>query len=672
MATPKAIVLRAAGTNCDKESQYALELAGFAAKRDVHPRLYLTAERIADMRNKIRTEPYRSFLAKVRQVVDRGVKSGPPRYGDPGAKLNDEQLWQREVGNMMPHLAIMYVLTGEKKYLVVAKDWMLASASYKTWGWGVYEGIDLAAGHQLYGIALGYDWLYHDLDEKTRTTIRNCLQRRGRFMFEKIATRGVGWHNAYLQNHQWVNITGLAAAGLALYGEVENVDGWITIPLKKYKKVMASLGPDGASHEGVPYWSYGIEFMLKFMDLSRDLLGEDLFKDNAWFRNTTSFVQYSMLGRKFWTRESSLMSFADAPRYWWYGPDYMLRKLAAEYRDGHAQWLADETDKAGVCKCSACFLNLLWYDPTVKPESPTDLPMFKHFNDMELVFMRSGWGGNESVFAFKCGPHVGRHAVKAFSRDPGGWHVHPDAGAFQLFAFGDWLIADDRYSAKFTACQNTALINGIGQIGEGDLGFQGNLLCATSRGAAILRAFGGREFDYAIGDVTAAYKDKAGLEKFLRHVFYLKPDCWIIVDEFDTAEPAKFELFFHSDFPFKPKGKGQYVAGGKKGTLRLTALWPEDVTARTMKQALKSADDIEVTRGQIDALVLSNKSKRKSAVFITVLDAAPAGSEFRITAKTAKTTKGRTLTIKTPARMWKFLLLTGQKDRSQPIFKEIK
>ena len=33
MATPKAIVLRAAGTNCDKESQYALELAGFSAER---------------------------------------------------------------------------------------------------------------------------------------------------------------------------------------------------------------------------------------------------------------------------------------------------------------------------------------------------------------------------------------------------------------------------------------------------------------------------------------------------------------------------------------------------------------------------------------------------------------------------------------------------------------
>lgn len=33
MATPKAIVLRAAGVNCDRETEYALELAGFKAER---------------------------------------------------------------------------------------------------------------------------------------------------------------------------------------------------------------------------------------------------------------------------------------------------------------------------------------------------------------------------------------------------------------------------------------------------------------------------------------------------------------------------------------------------------------------------------------------------------------------------------------------------------------
>ena len=33
MAKPTALVLRAAGTNCDRETQFALEQAGFLAER---------------------------------------------------------------------------------------------------------------------------------------------------------------------------------------------------------------------------------------------------------------------------------------------------------------------------------------------------------------------------------------------------------------------------------------------------------------------------------------------------------------------------------------------------------------------------------------------------------------------------------------------------------------
>ena len=40
---------------------------------------------------------------------------------------------------------------------------------------------------------------------------------------------------------------------------------------------MAALGPDGASHEGVGYWEYGVEYLLKFMHLARQLLGVDLY-----------------------------------------------------------------------------------------------------------------------------------------------------------------------------------------------------------------------------------------------------------------------------------------------------------------------------------------------------------------------------------------------------------
>ena len=48
MATPSALVLRAAGTNCDRETQHALELAGFAAERVHVFRLMENPEHLAD------------------------------------------------------------------------------------------------------------------------------------------------------------------------------------------------------------------------------------------------------------------------------------------------------------------------------------------------------------------------------------------------------------------------------------------------------------------------------------------------------------------------------------------------------------------------------------------------------------------------------------------------
>ena len=83
----------------------------------------------------------------------------------------------------MPLLAMAYVVTGEKAYLEAARQWSLASCGYKTWGLGRIDGMDLAAGHQLYGLALVYDWCHRDLDDEVRQTIRQTLVRRASAMY---------------------------------------------------------------------------------------------------------------------------------------------------------------------------------------------------------------------------------------------------------------------------------------------------------------------------------------------------------------------------------------------------------------------------------------------------------------------------------------------------------
>ena len=639
-----------------------------AAVAGVHPRLYLSQARVTTLTSMLQTEPYAALWEDVRRVADYGVSHDPPDYWVSDDPNRDEQLWQRQVGDMIPHLAIAYVLSGERGYLDAAERWMLASAQYPTWGLGDTDGLDLAAGHQLYGLAIGYDWLYRDLDSGTRDVVRNCLYTRGQYMYTHLLNEQVWWHDAYLQNHQWANLTGLATAGLALWGDVDGVDDWILLPLQKYRIVMASLGPDGASHEGVSYWSYGLEHMLKFIDLAKGLLDENLLEVSPWLQQTSSFRLYSMLPRMSWSADSDAMNFADGTRYDFSGPDYMLRKLAAEYRDGHAQWLADEVSAAHLTGWSARFLNLLWVDPTVPPVPPADLPLLRHFGDMDMVFDRSSWGGAEAVLGFKCGPYIGHQALSAYSYDPGGGHVHPDAASFLLFAYGDWLIVDDGNTLKTTAFQNTALVNGVGQEGDGLPFFEGDLLSAEHRGPQIVRVDPGVEYDYMVGDATPAYRSEAGLTRFFRHILYLKPACWVIVDELEADRPSLFELYLHADFAFRRSSGKSFTLRGPNGSLAISPLEPEDVRGETLQQQLVGKDGEPA--GIIQALRLSNRDARARALFVTVLEAYPSGGRQQISPSIEESDQGETLVLEAPDRTWRFAIRPDRPDYSSPILVE--
>jgi len=538
--------------------------------RGIHPRLYLDATRINALRAAIHTT-IAALWQQLRSQADRAVQDGPPPYREHDNYSGDEQLWQREVGNAMPVLAMAWVLSGERQYLDAARQWAVASCGYPTWGLGRIDGLDLAAGHQLFGLSLVYDWCYADLGEDARRAIRDTLVRRTSAMFEAVATGKAWWRNSYLQNHLWVNISGMAAAGLALFDEADQAPNWIGLPLEKFERTMAALGPDGASHEGVGYWEYGVEYMLKFMDLARTRLDVDLYT-NAWWRNTSSYAQYLALPRHAWTRDNCIVDIADCPRSHWYGPDYLLRGLASEFHDGNAQWLAQQVEDAKVASPEAPWLNLLWYDPGLPATPPSSLPTQRHFEDMGIVSSRSDWSGDESLVVFKCGPFLGHKAVQEFSYDAGGGHVHPDANHFVLFGAGEWLIRDDGYRSKWTGQHNTLLVDGRGQMGEGKQWFDGTQALDRNARPKIVRASSTAVLDQMSGDATDAYPRELGLRRHLRHLLFLKPDVLVVCDEVVTDKPRQLELRFHPESRQAVREGRAFLIRGAKSLLRLEPL----------------------------------------------------------------------------------------------------
>ncbi len=582
--------------------------------RGKHPRLFLDAHRVAELRQAIKTT-HVALWRELREQADLLVRRGAPTYRKDDNWSGEEQLWQREVGNAMPVLAMAWLLTQDATYLNAARDWALASCSYPTWGLGRIDGMDLAAGHQLLGLAIVYDWCHDNLGDAARQTIRDTLNRRTDAIYEAAATGKVWWQRSYLQNHLWVNICGMSAAGFALFDEVDDASGWIALPLRKFEKTMSVLGPDGASHEGYGYWEYGVEYMMKFMDLARALLDVDLY-DRAWWRQTALYPQYLSLPRHAWTPSNCIVDIADCPRGHWYGPDYLLRGLAHTFHDPHAQWLAARTDEADVAAKGASWLNLVWFDPAVPEKSPADLPTLKHFTDLDIVSARSDWSGDESLLVFKCGPFIGHRAIHEFSSDPGGGHVHPDANHFVLFAEGEWLIRDDGYRAKWTGQHNTLLVDGQGQLGEGKMWFDGSVALRVRSEPRILRAESSPTLDRISGDATEAYPRQLGLHSYIRHLLFLKPDVLIVCDDITADAPKDLELRFHPEHALSARDHNAFLFNTSRSALRLDPLTPENVTMRA--EDVPAADRHSTTGGKMFTVRLMHHAKTwRNAVALT-------------------------------------------------------
>ncbi len=558
------------------------ESATLAKVRDVHPRLFLNAARLDKLRTAI-TNTHAEIWKEVRDQADQLLQRGAPKYREQDGHSGAEQLYQREVGNAMPCFAMAWKLTGDRKYLDAAKSWALASCNFPTWGLGKTDGMDLAAGHQLFGLGIVYDWCHDDLDAESLKTIRSTIIRRGDAMYLAAAAGKTWWQRSYLQNHLWVNICGLSVAGFATFDEYPPATNWVALALSKFKTTMDMLGPDGASHEGVGYWEYGAENMQKFMFLARDLLGENLY-DHEWWRNTAGYPLYLGLPRNVWTRRNCVVDLADAPRGHWYGPEYLLRNLAHEFHDGHAQWLAQQIDDANVDSPSARWLNLIWFDPSVKPRAPSDLPTMKHFSDIGIVSARTDWSGDESLVVFKCGPPLGHDATTKLKTDAGSGHVHPDANHFVVFGNGEWILRGSGYVPKLTALENSLVIDGKGQMGEGSMWFSGAAALAAKAHPRILRADSTPSVDHIAGDATEAYPKPSGLTRFVRHLIFVKPDVLIIADDIVVERARELDLFFHPERTVTRGDDGTFTGKSGKAAMRFDPLTPDGINVSIVSQ----------------------------------------------------------------------------------------
>ena len=542
----------------------------------VHPRYLLNARRISDLKQKVNTT-HKQLWQMVKEMAESYKGKVPPSdYNKQGP--------MRTAARGMPCMALAYLISGEIGHLTNAKKWVLSVCSYPTW-----DGDNsLGAGECLFSVSLCYDWLYDEFTEEQKAYIREKLTYQAEQM-----KRRPQHHDRWLANHNHVENCGLAAAGFVLYDEEPKAYDWLRQTGLGFRRTFELLGPDGASDEGQQYWAYSTESLISYAEGARDLLGIDYYKDSDFMRNAPYYVIYSNLPDM--RPQNYAMTYGDAHRgYGARNPIYTLYRLASEYNNGYAQWTANAMVERGIGKGEyRNWCSLIWCDDKVEPQPVRELPLLRHCDNIGWITCRSDWGADAVMVGFRCGPFHGRRLQVHYDKMTdlgrtfqklGGGHCHPDINSFQIYAYGKWLAIDPGYEKpKRTSSYSTILVNGIGQLGDTSITgrdydwFDGEAVVAAKAKSKIIKTETNPDYDYIIGDAENIYPESSSLEKFLRHLVFIKPDIIVVIDELEAARPVQFEWRLNTEKGIKRAARHYYIAPNDDVVLDTHIVYPKDV-----------------------------------------------------------------------------------------------
>lgn len=489
-------------------------------------------------------------------------------------------------------------------YLEKTIQWVSASLSYPFWGTLGYQNNDRAGAHQLFSVAMVYHWLKDELRDVTCThtmgtdgsseerynatvvtyenqpileAMRMRLWQAGRDMY----SRNYGY-KCYPMNHMHIRMGGLLAAATVLRdaaatdSERQELINWTGMALYKAGLGMSLLMPDGTSQEGMPYWEYGTDWLLKVGFNAKAAFGIDLFSMTDLYEHSAEYVLYGLLPMQHWKSggNGSVLDIGDSPRTHYNGPSQILRVIAALYGDTTAQWLAQQAEDRGIDSAEASlWMSVFYCDPSVPAIHPDTLPTLKWFRDLDYAIARSDWSGNEDLLLLRCGPAGGKRLSAMlysgeYESELGAGHAHPDANHITLYSNGEYLLRDDGYAAKFTSNHSTLLVNGKGQVGEGDMWFAAEKQARANAIPEIVKAESNAAYDYLVGDATKAYFADLGLLKFERNLVYLKEEKVLLaVDNVATSSTAALELRWFPEMQTVIPSGGVFMMRGEKNNM---------------------------------------------------------------------------------------------------------
>ncbi len=388
------------------------------------------------------------------------------------------------MGIAIMNLALCFRVSKEDKYLNEAKRWMNAVLGYEKWGNAHLVNLDLSASWILWGLSLGYDWLKDYLSDEERKAVFDKIAHHAEIIYQyKLESHGSGWSTNYYQNHNWINMNGLATAGYALAKEDKSYEKYCDLALENFEIVFDLMAEDGSNYEGVAYWRYGGMWLFVYAHLLKIQGGKDFFKESGYLKNTFYYRLYQSAGNF-----AVQHNFGDCHDVHSGHCPFVYYKVASEYKDGYAQkyaniildkYLDEEAEeskiKPGIYPEAG--LEFLFYDPSIEEKELSDLPKMRCFEDLGLVSIRDGWDEEARTFSMKCSYPGGKKQWEntlRILRDEnidaiGLSHHHTDNLSYIINKGREYFICEDGYNRNINADHHSVLlVDGLYSDAEGN------------------------------------------------------------------------------------------------------------------------------------------------------------------------------------------------------------
>ncbi len=480
------------------------------------------------------------------------------------------QYFRGFIDDALYNLSLAYLMGGENKYAVAAKRILLEVTDWPTdyddvssvaAEWGDEVGLSMSRyAHKV------YDWLYETLSTSEKERVLKMCQGRAWQTFNLLNT------NEYLtypgSSHPARLIAYLSEMAIAMAGEVDGPETWLDFSLKALTTFYPHWGGlDGGWAEGVPYGLWYNNFYIPAFDTLEATADYNLWK-RPFFNSIRYFYLYctSPLAR--------IRPFGDSAEGG--GPNSNQRDAFIRLMDYHANRYEDEYTAWWVKQVplSESFkdINTANFNNDVTPRPPLDLPNSK-------VFRGVGWAGlhsnlsdpaNDTFMVFKSSPYG---SVS---------HSHADQNSFAIFKGGVALAIPSGYYGpsygmphhaewtRSTKANNSILVNGQGQVIRDD------------KATGTINYFEDKKaFTYLVADATPAYKGR--LQSFQRHILFLRPGVFLLLDQLEAPSEANFQWMLHA-FDKMKTGNGKVIS--RKEDARLS-IWFESLQNLEINQTDK-------------------------------------------------------------------------------------